>query len=101
MQITDHSVDNLNKEVFDIDVILFSTAEISREVIEVSKKLKVIPHSGIGVDNDKIREIISKKEVTMMKDSVYLINCACACGPVVNERELIKALDEGLIARAG
>jgi len=47
----------------------------------------------------KLGGLLVKKEVTIMKDTDYLINCAR--GPVVNERELIKALEEGLIAGAG
>lgn len=49
--------------------------------------------------NDKTRGIVGKKEFKMMKKTAYIINCAR--GPIVNEEELIQALNKGLIAGAG
>ncbi len=42
---------------------------------------------------------IAEKEFDMMKDGVYLINCAR--GGVVCEDSLLKALDSGKVAAAG
>jgi len=43
--------------------------------------------------------LIGKKELKTMKDGAYLINCAR--GKVVDEEELLEALDSGKIAGAG
>ena len=43
--------------------------------------------------------LISAKEFAKMKKGVYFINCAR--GGIVNEADLIKALDDGIVATAG
>ncbi len=45
------------------------------------------------------RHLISAKELTMMKKTAYLINTAR--GPIIDERALVKALQDGVIAGAG
>lgn len=45
------------------------------------------------------RHLIGKRELNMMKKEAYLINTSR--GPVVNEKALIKALQNGVIAGAG
>ncbi len=45
------------------------------------------------------RHLISEPELRSMKSSAYLLNLAR--GPIVDERALVKALDEGWIAGAG
>ncbi len=45
------------------------------------------------------RGLIGPHEFDQMKPSAYLINCAR--GPVINEKALLQALDEGQIAGAG
>ena len=49
--------------------------------------------------NDETRHMIGKEQFAVMKPTAYLINCSR--GPVVDEPELIKALQEGRIAGAG
>jgi glyoxylate reductase len=49
--------------------------------------------------NPKTRHIISNKEFKLMKPSCVIINTAR--GAVIDEAELVKALDEGTIAGAG
>lgn len=49
--------------------------------------------------NDSTRGFIGEKELAMMKNDSYLINCAR--GPVVDSEALVKALNEGQIAGAG
>ncbi len=48
---------------------------------------------------DETKGLISEKEIGMMKPTAYLINVAR--GPIVDERALIKALQEKRIAGAG
>ncbi len=49
--------------------------------------------------NDSTRGLIGEKELSLMKESAYLINCAR--GPVVDDAALIEALREKTIAGAG
>ena len=48
--------------------------------------------------NDSTRDLIDEKKLSMMKPSAILINAAR--GPVVNEKALCRALEEGVIAGA-
>ena len=48
---------------------------------------------------DETRALIGFEELKLMKCSAYLINCAR--GPVVKEAELVRALQNGIIAGAG
>lgn len=48
--------------------------------------------------NERTKNLISYAELTKMKTSAYLINVAR--GGIVNEPDLVRALDEGLIAGA-
>ncbi len=45
------------------------------------------------------RNMISEKEINIMKDGVYIVNCAR--GGIVNEDALIKALESGKVRGAG
>ena len=49
--------------------------------------------------NDKTRGLIGEKELSLMKESAYLINCAR--GPVVEDKALVDALKNRKIAGAG
>lgn len=49
--------------------------------------------------NEETRGIVGKKEFEIMKNTAYLINCAR--GEVVNEAELVAALESKTIAGAG
>lgn len=49
--------------------------------------------------SDKTHQLIGERELHMMKPSSFLINIAR--GPIVDEKALIKALNEGSIAGAG
>ncbi|MFH0981703.1 MAG: hydroxyacid dehydrogenase [Planctomycetota bacterium] len=52
-----------------------------------------VPH------NDKTKHMISIRQFEMMKPTAFVINCSR--GGVVDEKALVKALDEGRIAGAG
>lgn len=49
--------------------------------------------------SDKTRDMIGKKELESMKSTAVLINCSR--GGIVNEKELVEALNHGIIAAAG
>ena len=48
---------------------------------------------------DKYKNLISEKELQQMKNSSFLINTSR--GPVINEKDLVKALEDDVIAGAG
>ncbi len=48
---------------------------------------------------DKTRHLVGMQQLRQMKPSAFLINASR--GPVVNEKELVEALQKGLIAGAG
>jgi D-3-phosphoglycerate dehydrogenase len=96
------------KAAFNMEVLVYSP-RASREMIEkaggkqvpgIPELLKVsdivtlhVPLTGETVG------LIGKAEFHMMKPSAFLINCAR--GPLVDEKELFRALKEGIIAGAG
>lgn len=49
--------------------------------------------------NEETRDTITAKELALMKETAILINCAR--GPIVNSKDLARALAEGKIAGAG
>lgn len=49
--------------------------------------------------NEETRDTITARELAFMKETAILINCAR--GPIVNSRDLARALGEGKIAGAG
>lgn len=73
----------LNVKLVDLDTLL-------RESDFVSIHAPLLPET---------REIISERELKMMKKTAYLINVSR--GPIVDEKALYKALREGWIAGAG
>ncbi len=48
---------------------------------------------------DKYRSLITKKELNMMKKTCFLINTSR--GPIINEKDLVEALEEDVIAGVG
>lgn len=49
--------------------------------------------------NPQTKHIISKREVAQMKDGVVIVNTAR--GPLINERDLVEALDSEKVASVG
>ena len=49
--------------------------------------------------NDQTRHSVGEREIRMMKPTAFLINTAR--GAIINEKELIKCMKEGVIAGAG
>jgi len=73
-------------------------------VIEITDSWKKVFKEGDFVSlnvplNDSTQGIVGRREFEMMKNTAFIINCAR--GPIVNESELIKALQEEIIAGAG
>jgi D-3-phosphoglycerate dehydrogenase len=70
-----------------------------RLVANVDELLKRADYISIHVPKTaETTNLISKKEFQKMKKGVFLINCAR--GGIVNEADLISALDEGIVAAA-
>ncbi len=68
--------------------------------VSLEEVLKVSDFISLHVPYDKVAgSLIGKKELELMKDTAYLINCAR--GKVVDEAALIEALNKGEIAGAG
>lgn len=49
--------------------------------------------------NDSTRHLIGREQLKKMKSTAFIINCSR--GPIINEKELIAALEQGVIAGAG
>ncbi len=96
------------KAAFNMEVLVYSP-RASREMIEkaggkkvsgIPKLLKVSDIVTLHVPlTGETGGLIGKAEFHMMKPSAFLINCAR--GPLVDERELFRALKNGIIAGAG
>lgn len=83
-----YEIDEDTKKQFNIEQVSFEDLIKDSDIISLH-----IPH------NDKTHHIISEKEFENMKDNALLINCAR--GGVVDEKALLKALKENMIAGAG
>ena len=74
--------------------------ELSYEFLELDDLLKSSDFISLHVPYDKEKgSLIGKAQFDIMKDGVYLINCAR--GKVVEEAALLEALDNGKVAGAG
>lgn len=72
-------------------------AESVGDPMELARRSDYIsPHTYL---TDATRHMVGKEFIAAMKPTAYVINCSR--GPVVDEVELIKALQEGRIAGAG
>ena len=74
--------------------------ELSYEFLELDELLRTSDFISLHVPYDKEKgSLIGKDQFDIMKDGVYLINCAR--GKVVEEAALLEALDSGKVAGAG
>lgn len=74
--------------------------ELNYDFVSLEEVLKTSDFISLHVPYDKAAgSLIGKKELELMKNTAYLINCAR--GKVVDEAALIEALDNGKIAGAG
>ena len=73
---------------------------LAYEFLELEELLKTSDFISLHVPYDKEKgSLIGKDQFDIMKDGVYLINCAR--GKVVEELALIEALNSGKVAGAG
>ncbi|WP_457623827.1 D-2-hydroxyacid dehydrogenase [Persephonella sp.] len=91
-------------ESFGCDVIYFSTSGVKRdekyEKYLLDELLKVSDIVSIHAPlNERTRNLLTYEKIKMMKRSAVLLNLGR--GGIVNEDDLAKALDEGLILGAG
>ncbi|MFL0165347.1 D-2-hydroxyacid dehydrogenase [Candidatus Clostridium helianthi] len=74
--------------------------DLDYDFVSLEEVLKVSDFISLHVPYDKVAgSLIGKKELELMKNTAYLINCAR--GKVVDEAALIEALNKGEIAGAG
>ncbi|EKQ57889.1 MULTISPECIES: D-2-hydroxyacid dehydrogenase [unclassified Clostridium] len=74
--------------------------DLAYDFVSLEEVLKTSDFISLHVPYDKAAgSLIGKKELELMKNTAYLINCAR--GKVVDEAALIEALDNGEIAGAG
>lgn len=74
--------------------------ELKYEYLDLDEVLKRSDFISLHVPYDKNSgSLISKKEFDLMKDGVYIVNCAR--GKVVDEEALLYALNSGKVAGAG
>ena len=74
--------------------------ELAYEFLELDELLRSSDFISLHVPYDKEKgSLIGKAQFDIMKDGVYLINCAR--GKVVEEAALLEALDNGRVAGAG
>ncbi|RII32074.1 3-phosphoglycerate dehydrogenase [Clostridium chromiireducens] len=74
--------------------------DLAFDFVSLEEVLKTSDFISLHVPYDKAAgSLIGKKELELMKNTAYLINCAR--GKVVDEAALIEALDNGVIAGAG
>lgn len=74
--------------------------DLSYDFVSFEEVLKTSDFISLHVPYDKAAgSLIGKKELQLMKNTAYLINCAR--GKVVDEAALLEALDNGEIAGAG
>ncbi len=75
-------------------------AEFGAEKLEIDELLASADFVSIHMPlNDKTRHFFSKNLISKMKKTAILINTSR--GPIINEKELVEALEEGLIAGVG
>ena len=81
-------------------ICLENKMNLSYEFLELDELLKSSDFISLHVPYDKEKgSLIGKDQFDIMKDGVYLINCAR--GKVVEEAALLEALDSGKVAGAG
>ncbi|MGL5151774.1 MAG: D-2-hydroxyacid dehydrogenase [Clostridium sp.] len=73
---------------------------LSYDFLELDELLAKSDFLSLHVPYDKEKgSLIGKRELDLMKDGVYIVNCAR--GKVVDEEALLEALDSGKVAGAG
>ena len=71
--------------------------DITLRALEVLKNSDIISiHLVLG---ERYKNLISKKELGMMKKTAFLVNTSR--GPIINENDLVEALKDEKIAGAG
>lgn len=74
--------------------------DLKYEFLELNDLFKVSDFLSLHVPYDKEKgSLIGKKELDIMKDGVFIVNCAR--GKVVDEEALLEALNSGKVAGAG
>jgi phosphoglycerate dehydrogenase-like enzyme len=83
---------------FEVLLVMRERTPITKKIISNLKNLKLIItiHT---VSSDRTKNLITKKDLELMKETAFLINTSR--GPIVNEFDLVEALEKNIIAGAG
>ena len=89
---------------FGAHIIYFSTSGVKRQepypALDLDNLLKTSDIVSIHAPlNERTKNLITYEKLKLMKPSAYLLNLGR--GGIVNEKDLARALDEGVIAGAG
>ena len=61
IEITNYSSENLIKELTDVDAIALRTAELSSEILQECKSVKIVSRHGVGYDNVDLNYLNKEK----------------------------------------
>ncbi len=89
---------------FGAKVIYYSTTGIDRQEVYERKDLDTLLRESDIVSihaplNEKTKNLITYEKIKLMKKTAFILNLGR--GGIINEEDLAKALDEGIIAGAG
>lgn len=94
-------VANFGLDIYYADPIRYEAFEKAHHLtyVELEQGLKLADYVSLNCDLNKDNYLmIQTKQLEMMKDSAYLINCAR--GPLVKEEDLVRALENNVIKGA-
>ena len=62
--ISDHSKENLKKQLKNVDAIAIRTSNLSSDILEKCEKLKIVSRHGVGIDNVDL-QYLNKKNIPL------------------------------------
>ena len=95
IEITNYSYENLRKELNDVDAIALRIAELSREILQECKSLKIVSRHGVGYDNVDLNYLNKEKIALAITGSANAVTVAeHVMAMFLNLSKLIKTSDQ-------